>query len=259
MASKSLAGEALLDLIKDIGVPQQLVADGAQEQVGRKTLFAKTVRKYNIDFRQTEPYTPRQNHAGRIIGELRRRWRYLVNSRTISPRLWDYGCVYLSEILSRTAKGTHTRTGMEILTGETPDISEWADFSFYDPVWFWAFPLSTDEEEKAKLGRWLGVSHRIGSNMCYFVLTDKANVVSRTSVQHVTSHELSTPDLQERLTNFDTRVKDIMNDDNHIVNRHEKNVFYVEDILPPDEPQSLEERFEVDDYTVDAYDEYLSA
>jgi hypothetical protein len=35
------------------------------------------------------------------------------------------------------SRGNDGRPGYEQVTGETPDISEWLDFEFYDLVWWW--------------------------------------------------------------------------------------------------------------------------
>jgi hypothetical protein len=78
----------------------------------------------------------------------------------------------------------HGRTGFEIITGDTPDISEWVDFSFYDWVWYWHAPNS---EDNPRLGRWLGVSHRVGSALCYWILASSGRVLARTTVQHTTN------------------------------------------------------------------------
>ena len=56
--------------------------------------------------------------------------------RRVPPRLWDYGLVYEANILSRIPRGRE-QTGIEMVTGETPDISEWVDFEFYDRVWYY--------------------------------------------------------------------------------------------------------------------------
>ena len=56
--------------------------------------------------------------------------------RKVPNHLWDYGLVYECDILLRMSRGHDGRTGYERLTGQTPDISEWMDFSFYDLVWF---------------------------------------------------------------------------------------------------------------------------
>lgn len=124
LTSKAQAGEALKDFINDIGLPIKLIVDGGAEQVGKHTEFRKTCRKYNIYLKTTEAYTPRQNRAELYIGELKRRWRSLMNSRSVPKRLWDYGVIYQAEIMSRVARGADHRTGLERITGDTPDISE---------------------------------------------------------------------------------------------------------------------------------------
>jgi hypothetical protein len=48
--------------------------------------------------------------------------------KKVPKRLWDYGLIYESGILNRIPRGNNGRTGLEIVTGETPDISEWIDF-----------------------------------------------------------------------------------------------------------------------------------
>ena len=65
-------------------------------------------------------------------------------------RVWNFGMVYESEILSRISQGNDGRTGMERITGDTVDISEWTDFEFYDLCWYWDIP---NDWENTKLGR----------------------------------------------------------------------------------------------------------
>ena len=61
---------------------------------------------------------------------------------------------------------------------------------------------SQNAEEKPKIGRWLGVSHNVGSALCYFVLTEKGNVISRTSVQHFTTDDVSKPETQQAMRDY---------------------------------------------------------
>ena len=76
--------------------------------------------------------------------------------------LWDYVLVYESEIHSRISRAPNERSGIEQLTGETPDISEWLDFAFYDLVWYHVASNDTSTDPR-RLGQWLGVSHCVGS------------------------------------------------------------------------------------------------
>ena len=110
--------------------------------------------------------------------------------RRIPRRLWDYGLVYESKVLSRISRGHSERPGLEELTGNTIDISEWLDFSFYDLVWYWDKPKPTNDRDAKLLGRWLGVAHRVGSSLCYWVLTESGKVLTRTTIQHITNDEL---------------------------------------------------------------------
>ena len=71
---------------------------------------------------------------------------------------------------------------MEILTGDTPDISEYLDFGFWDWVWFRA-NVGLGETE---LGKWCGVSHRVGPLMSYWILPASGIPISCTTVQKVT-------------------------------------------------------------------------
>ena len=102
--------------------------------------------------------------------------------RTYFPRaLWSYGISYVDKIIQITAsfvaylKG---RTPLEALTSETPDISQYLDFGFYDWAWFKedAVPRET------KLRILLGVSHHIRSLMSYWVFPASGIPMSITTV-----------------------------------------------------------------------------
>ena len=83
--------------------------------------------------------------------------------------------------MSRIASGRDGRTGIERITGESPDILEWLDFD--DLVWIWDNP---NAEANPRLARRLGVAHRVGSDLCYGVTNAVGNVLARTTVQHMT-------------------------------------------------------------------------
>jgi hypothetical protein len=256
MKSKSEAGNSLQEFIEDIGIPNEIIADGAAELTGPATEFMKNIRHYHIHLRHTEPHTPRQNFAERMIGEVKRKWKQRMVTRSVPNRLWDYGLVYESEIMSRTAKGPGNRTGVEQITGDSVDISEWLDFEFYDLVWYWHGP---DMEENPQLGRWLGVSHRIGSAMCYWVINSNAQVLSRTTVQHVPSLERQQDDMRKKIDQFTGQLKEKLSDINYIDTSQGALGQYIQDVdISNDEPEQ-QMALVHDDYTADAYDQYLGA
>jgi hypothetical protein len=77
-----------------------------------------------------------------------------------------------------------------------------SDFRFYDHVSF---------KENAGLGatsigRWLGVSHRVGGLMSYWVLTIKGTVISHTTVQRVTNLEKETDEVKATVSEIDSEI-----------------------------------------------------
>ena len=125
---------------------------------------------------------------------------------------------------SNSARGLEGRCPLERVTGETVDISEYLDFGFYDWVWF----RENAGLGETKLGKWLGVSHRVGTMMSFWVITSTGKVLSRTTVQRVTNLELQleenktkclafTAVLRERLGNDELAVLD--EDGELIINR----------------------------------------
>ena len=115
------------------------------------------------------PRRPNENPAESAIRDVKSRWYRLQAKKKVPDRLWDFGISYICETGnviatgSRYAKG---RTPIEIITGETPDISEYLDFGFYDEVWF----KDNAGLSPPKPGRWLGVTSRTGKLMTYYIL-----------------------------------------------------------------------------------------
>jgi Mg2+ and Co2+ transporter CorA len=102
---------------------------------------------------------------------------------------------------------------IEQINGETPDLSEYLDFGFYDWVWY---KDNTGVGEKM-CGRWLGVSHRVGNLMLYWILTPVCRVISRTTVQRISNLELATIEVKDRCKDYNERIKELMHDDNHVI------------------------------------------
>jgi hypothetical protein len=63
------------------------------------------------------------------------------------------------------------------------------------------------KENSPKIGHWLGPSHRIGASMFFYVLTQNGEIVSSSSVQHLTQLEMMKDEIKARLEQFDDKVK----------------------------------------------------
>ena len=268
---KSEAHKGLDTFVREYGAPEKLIYDGGGEQVGRKTEFQRLVRKYDIKGHVAEANRSNQNPVEGCIRELRRRW-YRTMFRTYCPRkLWCYGIPHVAKIMQLTASfaaNLQGRTPLEALTGETPDISQYLDFRFYDQVW-----LKEDSGlGEIKLGRFLGVSKQVGSLMSYWVLPASGIPVSRTSVQRVTNLESQTEQCQRRFKIYDQQIAERFNekynDVDYLQNNNEKpdieqwqelagddEIFYEEfaRVVTNEEIQEADELFDPE-----SYDNYIS-
>jgi hypothetical protein len=48
------------------------------------------------------------------------------------------------------ARGEDHRSGYEMVTGNTPDISEWLDFEFFDLLWWIGLPYKPNVTDVTK-------------------------------------------------------------------------------------------------------------
>ncbi len=105
--------------------------------------------------------------------------------------LWDYCASYVADITCFTANDiyvAHGCTPHEMISGNTPDITEYTEFAWYEPIFYYDdLPFS---DSKHTIARWVGVAHRVGQALCYWLFTRTGQVTARTSVQKLTDIEL---------------------------------------------------------------------
>jgi hypothetical protein len=265
---------ALTEFIDDVGIPDTLVCDLASEQTGKHAEVMKIIRRMNIKTRMAEKGRGiTQNHRAEAeIREVKTKWKARMRSSQVPPRLWDYGLVYIAEIQSLLARGVDQRPGIERVTGNTVDILEWLDFDFFDRVWNWDQRKMDMTDEQARIGRWLGILHRVGSDMTYWILTESGTVIARSTVQHITISDMATDAMKTRVQTFDTNLTAHLADDNFAVHLP-GHVFYLQDEDVDDIAASLAhiptaaeygdmlqtEKLEADDTEFESFDKYIGA
>ncbi len=207
-------------------------------------------------------------HRGRTgaeagIGELKKKMMQFMSATRTPEFLWDYYAQYAAEIISLTASFLYTlhgRTPLEMVTRQTPDISEYLDFTWYEPLWH--FEEAGFPDECHITGFWLGVAHRVGQALCYWILTESSNVIACTTVQLVTPDELHSLLIQERIQEFDEKVRTKLGHAMEITDdAHPKGNTFLQDvdegIFKPVEPEA--KMSEADEFDADTYDKYLVA
>ena len=161
------------------------------------------------------------------------------------------------------AQGDDLVPGLEKITGETVDITEYLDFAFWDLVWY-----SSNLKDGPCLGRWLGVSHRVGSALCYHFLKSNGEIESRTTVQHVTQDDLDKPETKACIDEFNKAITERLKDDNSKLKEGEAIIYddIDDDVSDSDklghiEPnvQNMNHAVERNDYDDDEFDALLLA
>ena len=205
MTTKSDSHNTFSNFIHEVGIPHSIHSDGAKEET--LGLFCKKMRKYKVHHSSSEPHSPWQNDAERKIGKIKLLGRYLMQSTNTPIRLWDMAYMHAAAITSITASN-HVdplhRTPFEHVMGFTPDISEYAAFKWYEWLWYW----DPGDIQKQKLGRWCGVADTIGSGHTYFVLTDKGNIIARSSVTRLSDDDLESK--KALMSSFDVTISELV-------------------------------------------------
>jgi hypothetical protein len=193
LKKESLCSEALNEVVRTVGVPQELVSDGAKAELyGR---FGDVAKEYRIKQRVTEPYSGWQNRAEAAIREIKKGIQR-ATQRAMSPkRLWDYCGEWVTGIRRLTAHhipSLHDRVPCEAIEGNTPDISEYAQFDRYQYVWYHD-PAVRFPDDPKKLGQWIGVAHDVGSPMTFWILPASCKVLARSTVIPLSQDEMDDP------------------------------------------------------------------
>ena len=233
MTSRKDAGKSLIKFTDNVGIPDLLVTNGVTKFTGKGTEFMKEACHMRIHLHTTKQGQKNQNHAAkREIGMLANCWKLRLAKKNVPKRLWDFGLVYEAEIMSRMASRSNNRKGYEEVMGQTPDISEWLDFEFYDLVWWLDRPTKPDVTDYVHwLAWWLGISHHVGSDLCYWLIMDTGKIISKSSVEHVTCDDYLNEDRKQQINNFKQKLSDLLCADNFQLDGDgEFNSMYLDDI-----------------------------
>jgi hypothetical protein len=161
LQSKQHAPDALMKWIQDIGVMSDLVYDGSKKQGGGKH-WHEIEQCHHIQWHVTEPHSQWQNRAEGEIREIKKSGCHHLQASQAPKQLWCFCTEWVLVVQWLTAHSLpalNSRVTTDLLEGETPDISEYTQFDWYEPVWF-IDPTSSFPEPKQKLGCWME-SHRM--------------------------------------------------------------------------------------------------
>ena len=218
--NKQSVGDTLSLMIQEVGVMQKLHTDNAPEMVGRKTPFFTRARKEGIDLTTIEPLRPDENYEEILVKKAKLKSSKLMYRKSVPLRLWCYAMDYACELESipvPTMYRNRGRTGYEIIFGNTPDISEYVEFEFYDYCWYWDTPQSYPHEKRG-IGQWLGVAHKVGQSMVFYIMNTNGKVITRSTVSRLEPSDYDVTEYKQRMAKLDQEIERSIGDYKNALN-----------------------------------------
>lgn len=198
---------ALKRYFKEIGVPLQLIADGAREQVqGAARVLCQ---ESGCTLVELEKGTPRANRAERYIQMLKNETRDDMHDSGSPAAFWCYCIERRAEIINSVARDNVLLQGQvphTMMTGRTRDISHVAEFGWYD----WCIYRKEDTpwpSDNKLLGRTLGPATNAGTGMSQWVLTAGGQVLPIQTLRHLTPAEKANIDIKRKQYEFDRFIR----------------------------------------------------
>ena len=206
MKTKGEATKSIKLFCKEIGIPTSVICDPAREQsTNELKQYLSTV---GATLRLLEQGTQWANRAELVIGQLKASVRSTMRKCFCPLVLWDYCLEWHARINNMTAKNLFqlkSQTPFFTVHGREGDISNLAMFSFYDWVYFKdnteAFPMCDEI-----LGRYLGPTEDVGSEMTSWILKSNGKVVPRRTLRPLNDVEERNEKEMEKRDIFDKAI-----------------------------------------------------
>jgi hypothetical protein len=180
--------ETLEEYICMHGAPQKLFSDNAKAKTSNRT--KAILRNFGIADGSSEPYYQNQNAAEREIQDVKNDIEKVMNITNCPDDMCPLCAEYICLVKNHTARAAlNDRTPFEKRTGQTPDVSKFLQYRWWEPVYF----LQEDGTEAP--GRWESVADHVGDELTYVMISDKTgHAVYRSDL--CTSTDASVPNFR---------------------------------------------------------------
>jgi len=177
------------DIIRRRGIPDKLIADGASVQQSKRVL--DIMRALIIKAWYSEPNYQHQNPSERRWRDFKGYVNWIMNHRDVSEDAWLLCCEWVADVMNHTAeRSIGWKTPLEVLTGQTTDISIILVFLFWDVVYVARYNdaeytgMIGSKKSSEIRGRFVGFSWNVGHALTFKILTDDTKkVISRSVVR----------------------------------------------------------------------------
>lgn len=179
----------LEDVIRKRGAMDKLISDHSQTELSARVL--DILRALCIDNWQSEANYQHQNFAEQRWKFLKKNTQWFMNFRNVRSDAWLLCLQWVADIMNHTAeKSLSWRPPLQVLTGQTIDISILLCFLFWDIVYCSRYK---DKEYKNQVGsqkssevrgRFVGFAWSVGHALTFKILVDGTNkILERSQVR----------------------------------------------------------------------------
>ena len=172
----------LEDNIRERGAMDKLISDCSKAEMSSRV--KQILRALFISSWYSEPYHQNQNFAENRYNTIKGTTNRVLNLSGAPANAWllamTYVCLLLNHLASAALKW---KTPEEVLTGQTPDISKFLYFSFYEPVYFTSYSTGFPSESNEEEGWWVGIATHVGDALTYKILTKTKKVIYRSAIR----------------------------------------------------------------------------
>ena len=203
----------LEDIIRKRGAMTQLISDSAAVEHSRRVL--DILRALCIDDWQSEANYQHQNFAEHRWQRLKHNVNWFMNWRDIPPELWLLCSQWCADVMNHTSeKSLGWRPPLQVLTGQTVDISILLCFLFWDVVYVERYKqgdykgmIGSTKSSEIR-GRFVGFAWDVGHALTFKVLTDDTKkILCRSRVRLASDKENILTKLDEQTSSFPPRRK----------------------------------------------------
>ena len=134
LKSKENFPSALEDIIRKRGAMNLLISDGSKEQTSQRV--KDILRSLQIKDWQSEASYQHQNFAERVWKHLKGNVNFMMNLRNVPANAWLLCAQWCADVMNHTAQESlGWKPPLQVLTGQTVDISILLQFCFWDVVY----------------------------------------------------------------------------------------------------------------------------
>jgi hypothetical protein len=172
----------LEDNIRERGDMDKLFSDCAKAEISERV--KQNLRPLCISAWHSEPYHGNQNLAENRYATIKTTTNRVLNLSDDPADTWLLALMYVCLLLNHLASSAlGWKTPIQALTGQTPDISKFLHFSFYEPVYYHLYYNTYPSASNKEQGWWVGVATHVGDELAYKILTQKQRVIYRSAIR----------------------------------------------------------------------------